>query len=366
MSKSTATSRPSLLKFLPRRSQKTGLPPGTPVHIGEIRKERPRITVFEYGEQGCTERELEDPAECRRVDGGAGGVAWINVDGVHDVAIIQSLGEMFRIHPLVQEDIVNTGQRTKVDSYDGALFLTLKMLSQEASGGSFRSEQVSLFVRPGLVISFQEQEGDVFDPIRERLRQGKGQVRRRGSDYLAYCLIDAIVDHYFVILEALEDRIQPLEEAVVETPEPQVMQSIQAVKRELIFLRRTLWPLREMLARLEREDTSIVRKDTVPFLRDVHDHTIQVIEILESFQEIVSSLLDIYMTSISNRMNAIMKVLTIIATIFIPLTFIAGVYGMNFRFMPELEWRWGYPAVLGFMAAVFVGMLVFFRRKKWL
>jgi magnesium transporter len=366
MSKSTAKSRPSLLKFLPRRSQKSGLPPGTPVHIGEPRRDRTRIEVFEYSEQGCTEREVASPAECPYVESGTSAVVWINVDGVHDVSVIQSLGELFRIHPLIQEDVANTGQRTKVDSYDGSLFLTLKMLSQERGGQSFRSEQVSLFIRPGLVISFQEQEGDVFDPIRERLRQGKGQVRRRGSDYLAYCLIDAVVDHYFVILEALEDRIQPLEEAVVEAPEPQLMQSIQAVKRELIFLRRTLWPLREMLARLEREDTSIFRKDTVPFLRDVHDHTIQVIEILESFQEIVSSLLDIYMSSISNRMNSIMKVLTIIATIFIPLTFIAGVYGMNFRSMPELEWRWGYPAVLGVMAAVFVGMVVFFRRKKWL
>jgi magnesium transporter len=365
MRKPTATVRPALFRLLPRRSLTVGLPPGTPVHIGESRRERTRITIFEYDEGSCSEREVSGPEECPKVDGRAG-VLWINIDGVQDVGLIQALGGIYGIHPLIQEDVASAEQRSKVESYDGSLFLILKMLSREPGGRSFCSEQVSLFVREGLVLSFQEREGDVFGPIRERLRQGKGQVRKRGSDYLAYCLIDAVVDNYFVILEEMEDRIQPLEESAVDDPEPSVMHGIQEAKRELIFLRRTLWPLREMLGRLEREETSIIRRETVPFLRDVHDHTIQVIEILESFQEIVSSLMDIYMTSISNRMNSIMKVLTIIATIFIPLTFIAGLYGMNFRYMPELQWRWGYPAVLGVMACVFVGMIVFFRRKKWL
>ncbi|MBN1836656.1 MAG: magnesium/cobalt transporter CorA [Spirochaetales bacterium] len=365
MPENSVSARSSLLRFLPRRSQKAGLPPGTPVHIGESRAERVRITAFEYSEEQCRERQLAAPQECAEL-GRAGGTIWINVDGVHDISVIQKIGELYAIHPLVQEDIANTGQRTKVESYDGSLFVILKMLCQGGEDKEVRSEQVSLFLRDGLVISFQEQEGDVFEPIRERLRQGKGQVRRRGSDYLAYCLIDAIVDEYFLILEDLEERIAPLEEAAVQNPEPPLMHSIQEVKRELIFLRRTLWPLREMLSRLEREGPPLVRRETIPFLRDVHDHTIQIIEILESFQEIVSSLMDIYMTSVSNRMNSIMKVLTIIATIFIPLTFIAGVYGMNFRNMPELQWRWGYPVVLGAMGAVFVGMLLFFRSRKWL
>ena len=365
MARVRTTRRPSLLSFLPRRSQKSGLPPGTPIHIGEARTEEIRIVAFQYDDAGCRERELPRPEDCAQL-GRSGERTWINVDGVHDVSVIQKLGELFGIHPLIQEDIANTGQRTKVESYDGSLFVILRMLCRDGRDKSIRSEQVSLFIRSGLVISFQEEQGDVFEPIRDRLRQGKGQVRRRGSDYLAYCLIDAVVDQYFLFLEDLEDRIQPLEEAVVDNPEPGTMHSIQGVKRELIFLRRTLWPLREMLARLEREASPLVQRETVPFLRDVHDHTIQVIEILESFQEIVSSLMDIYMTGISNRMNSIMKVLTIIATIFIPLTFIAGVYGMNFSFMPELQWRWGYPAVLGGMAAVFVGMLLWFRRRKWL
>lgn len=357
--------RPSLLQYLRRRSQKAAQPPGTPVHIGESRNERTRITAFEYDAEGCREHELSGPEDCAAFLDAPRNV-WINVDGVQDVTVAQRLGGLFAIHPLIQEDIVSTGQRTKVEGYDGSLFIVLKMLFQEKKGESFRSEQVSVFVRPRLVISFQEQEGDVFEFIRERLRRGTGRVGKRGSDYLAYCLIDAIVDHYFLILEALEDRIEPLEQAVLEGPDPHVMQAIQGVKRELIFLRRTLWPLREMVARLEREAPSLIQKDTLPFLRDVHDHTIQVIEIMESFQEVVSSLMDIYMSSISNRMNGVMKVLTIIATIFIPLTFVAGVYGMNFRVMPELEWRWGYPAVMGGMAVVVAAMLVLFKRKKWL
>jgi len=240
------------------------------------------------------------------------------------------------------------------------------MLYEQPEARGIQAEQVSVIVTPKIVISFQEQEGDVFAPVQERLRNGKGILRSRGSDYLAYCLIDAIVDHYYLIIENLEDRILPLEDQVVNDPQPQVMQSIHSVKRDLVFLRRSLWPLREMLARLEREQLPLIRPDTRPFLRDVYGHTIHIIEILESFQEIVSVLLDAYLTSISNRMNNIMKVLTIIATIFIPLTFIAGVYGMNFRYMPELTWRWGYPAAWGVMVLVIIGMVIFFKRKKWL
>jgi magnesium transporter len=354
-----------LFRFLPRRSRKAGLPPGTPVHIGDKRKEAARLTVLRYNQDSCTETEQLSPEDCLSPDSDSL-ITWINLDGVHDVETVQHLGKLFGIHPLVQEDIVNTGQRSKVESYEEALFITLKMLVQDTDEVPYRSEQVSLFVRPGLIISFQEQAGDVFDPVRDRLRKGKGYVRTYGSDYLAYCLIDVIVDQYFLILEGLEDRIQPLEEMAVGNPEPDVMVEIQNIKRELIFLRRTLWPLREMLSRLERDGSSLIRKETSLFIRDVYDHTIQIIEILESFQEIVTGIMDIYLTSISNRMNTIMKVLTIIATIFIPLTFVAGVYGMNFRVMPELEWAWGYPAVLTLMGLVFAGMVVFFRRKKWL
>jgi magnesium transporter len=348
-----------------RRNRKTGLAPGTPVHIGARRTERTKITVFEYDASSVREMELENLEGCRECKE-AKGLVWINIDGVHDISVVETIGDVFDLHPLVREDIVNTSQRPKVEEYDSYLYAIVKMLYEEKENQALQAEQVSIIVTPRVVISFQEQEGDVFTPVRERLRTGKGIVRQRGSDYLAYCLIDAIVDHYFLIMENLEERIHPLEMAVVEDPQPRVLQKIHDLKNDLMFLRRSLWPLREMLARLYREQLPPIQKQTRPFLRDVHDHTIQVIEILESFQEIVSGLMDIYLSSISIRMNNIMKVLTIIATIFIPLTFIAGVYGMNFHHMPELSWRWGYPAVWGVMVLVFVGMLIFFKRKKWL
>jgi magnesium transporter len=352
-------------RMLSRRVQKTGLAPGTPIHIGERRTESTKITVFEYNASRIEERQLgsvEECVECRD----SKGVVWINIDGIHDISVVEAVGKIFGIHSLVQEDIVNTNQRPKVEEYDSYLFAIVKMLYEEQNTDALQSEQVSIILTPKIVLSFQEREGDVFNPVRERLRTGKGIVRQRGSDYLAYCLIDAIVDHYFQIMETLEDRIHPLEEEIVHDPQPQVLQRVHGLKNDLVFLRRSLWPLREMLARLYREQLPPIQDNTRPFIRDVHDHTIQVIEILESFQEITSGMMDVYMSSISNRMNNIMKVLTIIATIFIPLTFIAGVYGMNFQHMPELAWRWGYPAVLGIMVLVFVGMLIFFRHRKWL
>ncbi len=349
---------------LTRRTRKTGLAPGTPVHTGERRTESAKITVFEYDETGCEERQLDKVEDCTACRESARTV-WINVDGVHDISVVESVGKIFGIHPLVQEDIVNTNQRPKIEEYDSYLFAIVKMLYEDPETQGIQAEQVGIILTPGVVISFQEREGDVFNPLRERLRNGKGIVRQRGSDYLAYCLIDAIVDYYFLILENLEDRILPLEDQVINDPQPQVMQSIHGLKNDLVFLRRSLWPLREMLARLDREQIALIHPDTRPFLRDVHDHTIQIIEILESFQEIVSGLLDVYLTSISNRMNNVMKVLTIIATTFIPLTFIVGVYGMNFQHMPELAWRWGYPAVWAVMVLVFIGMVIFFKRRKW-
>ena len=352
-------------RMLSKRTRKTGLAPGTPIHIGERRAESTKITVFEYDESEVQERQLSSAEECRECRD-SNRVVWINIDGVHDISVVETVGRIFGTHPLVQEDIVSTNQRPKVEEYDSYLFAIVKMLYEEQDTGVLQAEQVSIIVTPRIVISFQEREGDVFNPVRERLRTGKGIVRQRGSDYLAYCLIDAIVDHYFQIMENLEERILSLDQEVVDDARPEVLQRIHGLKNDLVFLRRSLWPLREMLARLYRDPLPPIKQDTRPFLRDVHDHTIRVIEILESFQEILSGLMDIYMSSISNRMNNIMKVLTIIATIFIPLTFIAGVYGMNFQHMPELAWRWSYPAVLGVMVLVLVGMLIFFKHKKWL
>ncbi len=352
------------MRVLSTRRKKAGTAPGTPVHVGRRKYDATRITVFEYDAAVCEERELASPRDCAALDR-ARAITWINVEGVHDVSTVSTICEAFGVHSLVQEDIVNTDQRPKVEEYDGYLFGVLKMARRPEHQEEIEIEQVSLLLLDGLVISFQERGGDIFEPVRNRLRTGKGSVRRRGPDYLAYCLMDAIVDHYYILLEQIEERIGPLEQQAIADPQPEIARSIQSLKRELLQLRRSLWPMREMVYRLSREEVPLIGEGSRVFLRDLYDHVIHIIEILETFQELVSSTMDIYLSSISNRMNNIMKVLTIIATIFIPLTFVAGVYGMNFVYMPELEWRWAYPATLGVMAGIAGVMLRFFRRKGW-
>jgi magnesium transporter len=348
-----------------RRSKKAGLPPGTLVHIGEKKLEAVRITVIDYDERNFQEKQVATVEECfafKRTST----VSWINVDGIHDASIIEKLGEHFDLHPLVLEDILTTGQRPKCEDYDNYIYTVLKMLSYDDKGEMIRSEQVSLVFGSNFVISFQESVGDVFEQIRDRLRNDKGRIRKMASDYLAYALIDAIVDGYFVILEKLGEKIEHMEEQLVVEPTNKTVQQIHSVKRELVFLRRSVWPLRELINGLEKTESPLIKKSTDVYLRDVYDHTIQVIDTVETFRDMVSGMLDIYLSSLSNRMNAVMKVLTIIATIFIPLTFISGVYGMNFKYMPELGWRWGYAAVLLVMAVVVVIMLIYFKKKKWL
>ena len=348
-----------------KRSHKAGLPPGSLVHIGEKREGKPRITLIRYNETLHEERvlaSLREGAAARE----SGTVTWINVDGLHQTELLDEAGTLFGIHPLVQEDILNTEQRPKLEDYDDYLFIVLKMLFYDDEAEAIRTEQVSLVLGPDYVLSFQEQPGDVFDGIRERLRVNKGRLRKLGPDYLAYALIDAIVDGYFGILEAIGDHIELMEEELVSDLSPATLQKIHGFKREMILLRKSVWPLREVLGNLRRQDSPLVKESTDIFLRDVYDHTIQVVDTVETFRDIISGMLDLYLSSMSNRMNEVMKVLTIIATIFIPLTFLAGVYGMNFTYIPELKWHWGYFALLGVMVAIAAVMLFFFRRKRWL
>jgi len=293
-------------------------------------------------------------------------VTWINVDGIHQVEILERLGEYFGLHPLVVEDILNTDQRPKVEDFGDYIFIVLKMFYYDDSADEIVTEQISLTLGPTLVISFQEREGDVFNPIRERIRSEKGRIRKMGADYLAYVLVDSIVDSYFIILEKLGEKIEDLEEELVTDPRPETLQTIHNLKREMIFLRKSVWPLREVVSGLERGESPLIQESTGIYLRDVYDHTIQVIDTVETIRDMLSGMLDIYLSSVSNRMNEVMKVLTIIATIFIPLTLIAGIYGMNFRYMPELEWPWAYPMLWLIMLAIGVLMLIYFRRKRWL
>ena len=351
--------------FLRRGSRAAGLPPGTPVHVGREEQASVTIEVIDYDETTVTEKRPGRPEECFEFKARPT-VTWVNVNGVHNIELVEKLGEHFGLHPLVREDIANTEQRPKLEDYEDYIYIVLKMLSCGDGEGEVVTEQVSLILGPGFVISFQEREGDVFDPVRDRIRQGKGRLRRMGADYLAYSLLDCTVDGYFAVLEKLGDRGEDLQEEVTEDPQEETLREIHALKRQLIGFRKAVWPLREAVSSLERVESSLVDEKTRVYVRDLYDHTIQVMDTVEVFRELVGSMVDTYMTGISNRMNEVMKVLTIMASIFIPLTFIAGVYGMNFEHMPELGWPWGYPAALLVMVLLGLGMLVYFRKKDWL
>ena len=296
----------------------------------------------------------------------APGVTWLDIDGVHQAELLEAVGVHVGLHPLVVEDIHNTYQRPKVEDYENYLYIVLKMISWNEEMKEVQAEQVSLILGKNYVISLKEDPGDIFDPVRLRLREGKGRIRKLGVDYLAYSLLDQVVDNYFLVLENLGEQIEDLEDELISNPDASTLQTIHHLKRELIFLRKSVWPLREAISSLERGESPLFQPETLVYLRDVYDHTIQVIDTIETFRDMVSGMLDIYLSSVSNRMNEVMKVLTIIATIFIPLTFIAGVYGMNFVNMPELQWPWGYFVVWGIMVAIAVGMIIYFRRKGWL
>lgn len=352
-------------RLMHRRSMKVGLPPGTPVYVGDTETEETRVTLFDYDDAHLIARDVTDIDECIPLKD-TQTVTWINVDGLKNQRLLERMGEVFGLHPLVREDILNTEQRPKLEDYDTYDYLVLKMLRYDKEENAIDVEQVSIILGPNFVISFQEKPGDVFDIIRDRIRTNKGRIRKMGSDYLAYALLDAVIDNYFTILENVSEQIELLEDNLIENPDPEILTTLHELKREVIYFKKAVWPLRELLSALIRNDSKLIKKTTQLYIRDLYDHTVQVIDSIETFRDLIASTLDIYLSSVSNKMNQVMKVLTIIATIFIPLTFIAGVYGMNFKYMPELEWRPGYFVVLGVMLAIGVTMVVLFRRKRWL
>ena len=358
-------------RLIKKSSKTRGLPPGELVHIGEKKTDKVKITVIDYNISTFIEKEVQKVEECfsfkRKPT-----VTWINVDGLHEVEVIEKLGNCFDIHPLVLEDILNTDQRPKMEDFEKYIFYVLKMLYINDKTHEIHSEQISFILGKNFVISFQESIGDVFDAIRERIRKGKGRIRKRSADYLVYALFDAIVDNYFIILEKIGEKIENMEEDVVSKPDPELLQDIYNLKREMVYLRKSVWPLREVINNLLREDSKLIRETTHVYLRDLYDHTIQVIDTIETYRDMVSGMLDIYMSSVSNKMNEVMKVLTIFAAIFIPLTFVAGIYGMNFNpdispfNMPELNWFWGYPMALISMLLIGILLVIYFKRKRWL
>jgi len=345
-----------------------GTAPGTLRAVETPGAKPARVTVIDYGPDHFEEKriaKIEDVFPYRD----STYVTWINIEGLQDVGLIEKLGRHFGFHPLALEDVLNCGQRPKLEDYGSYHFLVMKSLWRKKE--ELFIEQISFFLGGSYVITFQEVPGDSFEAVRERIRHGKGQIRKMGSDYLLYALLDALVDEFFPVLEAYGERVEELEDVVVARPEPATLNEIHRIKRELLLLRKTAFPEREVINSLQREEAHLIRPETRVFLRDCYDHTIQVLDMIETYRDLASGLLEVYLSSLSNRLNEVMKVLTIISTIFIPLSFIAGVYGMNFNpqaspmNMPELNWYYGYPMSLGLMAAVAGALVIYFRRKGW-
>lgn len=344
-------------------SKKAGLPPGSLIHVGKKHSDKIKITIIDYDAENLTEKSYERVEDCEKfVDKPSN--TWINVDGIHQVDVVEKLGGMFSHHPLMMEDVLNTHHRPKMEDFEDYIFFTLKMLGLDKKD-NIVSEQISIILGKTYVLSYQEREGDIFDALRERIRQGKANIRVRGSDYLMYRLIDTIVDHYFIIMEKIGEKVDKLEEEVMTTASDATMKKILKLKRELISLRRTISPLRDAIGSLQREGSDLIEDRTYTYLNDVQDHTIHLTETIETYRDVLSGLMDMYYTTISNRMNEVMKVLTVISTIFIPITFIAGIYGMNFAHMPELQYKWAYPAVWVLMIAMVIGMITYFKKKGW-
>jgi magnesium transporter len=353
--------------YLDRSSRKAGLPPGALVHLKddeEVRKVK--IHIIEFDENNITERDTTELKDCA-ISEKKTGVTWIDVDGVNNVEFLENLGKMFGFHPLVMEDIMDTDQRPKFEWYQNYVVIVAKMLCWNDIAGEIYQEQIGIIIGSNYIISFQEKAGiDVFNPLRERLRNNKGNIRRQGADYIAYGLLDAIVDNYFKILEFAGEKVEDVENILLTNPNPEALKTIYSLKRDLLVIRKSAWPLRSVVTDMEKIDSAFINHSTKIFLRDIYDHLFQVIETAEIFREMLSGMYDIYLSSISYKTNEVMKTLAIIGTIFMPLTFIVGLYGMNFKYMPELSVPWAYPLLLVIMAVIAISMLIYFKAKKWL
>lgn len=352
-------------RFIKKSPKTAGSAPGTLVHVGEQKVEKVQITVLNYSQAHLDEKHAVIPEDLTTLINDRAAI-WINIDGLHDLAVMETIGTCFDIHLLTIEDIVHTGQRPKVEEFDTYVYIVLKMLRYDDARHMVISEQVSLVLSADFLISFQEAPGDVFSAVRTRLRNPKGRIRQRGTDYLAYALIDAVVDHYFHIMEKIGERIEFLEDQLMDDPQAGIVTDIHGLKREVIYLRKQVWPMRELLGRLKKGEIDLIQEGNQIYWSDIYDHIVQLIDTIESYRDILSSMLDLHLSAAGNHMNEIMKVLTILASIFIPITFIAGVYGMNFKNMPELEWPWGYALVWTVIIVTVIAMVAMFKKKNWL
>jgi magnesium transporter len=345
-------------------SGKAGLPPGALVHVGKQPAAASRITLISYSGSHCEEQavtSIDDILSRRSADT----VLWVHCEGLDMVETLEAIGRSFAVHPLVLEDILNTHQRPKFEEYDDYLFLVLKTLNGDHTL-KVEHEQISILLFEGLLFTFREKSDGLFQGLHQRLTNAKGRIRALGADYLTYAVMDLVVDNYFALADTLEESIEKIELKLLARPQPQIFATIQLLKRQLVFIRKAITPLREVLLAVQRSESPLIQEKTLPYFRDVFDHTLRVIDTMDSYRDLINGLLDIYLSSVSNRMNEVMKVLTVFATIFIPLTFLVGVYGMNFDYMPELRWKWSYPILWGFFFLIPAGLLTYFRRKKWL
>lgn len=353
-------------RFIKKSPKKIGEHPGALIYVGEKYLEKANAEVLEFNKVEFNRQKLNKIEECFEPKLN-NSVRWINVNGLHNVEVIEKIGQHFGLHPLILEDILNTGHRVKMDDYDDYIFLVLKMLHFNDKTSEIKSEQVSFILLPDCVFTFQEYNGDAFDNVRERISSGKGNIRKQGADYILYALVDAIVDSYYIILENLGDMTEDVEEKLMDNPDKSVLQSIYTLKRELLFLRNSIWPLRSLVDTLITCDSPLFNSSTNIYFRDIYDHVIQVIDTIETYRDMLSGMLDTYLSSIGNKTNDTMKVLTILSTIFIPITFIAGIYGMNFKYMPpELQWKYGYPLFWAVNAVITILFVIFFKKKKWI
>ncbi len=352
------------MKMIQDRAAKIGVQAGTVVHVGAARTEKVTLHRIEYSQEGFSEIGIKSLGECSMAEDGK--VVWINVDGVHDTNIVEDLGAMFGISPLIQEDIVNTDQRPKCNFFEDQVYIVLRMMDYDEEQGIVLSEQVSIVLGERYVITFLEDPGDLFDQVRERIRRGLGRIRKMGADYLAYSLIDIIVDRYYTVIERVGDRIEEMEEELLTDVSRADLQELHGMRSTLLYLRKNILPVRDLLSDLERGEVPFAGESFRVFIRDIMEHCVHIADTVETCREMVKGLFDIYISMTNTRMNEVMKVLTMIATIFIPLTFIVGIYGMNFKHMPEIDKPWAYPILLVVMIFIGLGMLFYFRKKKWL
>lgn len=354
-----------MARFLKDRSKKLGVAPGTPIFVGERKQERTTIHLIDYTNKVIVEEHFEDAGKLAGLNQ-TETYSWVNVCGVHDAPLMTRIGEQFNLHNLLVEDLMNTGQRPTFTDYDDYFFIAVKMLKYDKVNDVVTSEQLSFVVGKNYLLTFQEEEGDVFDPIRERLRKEGAKIRARGVDYLCYVLLDTVVDHYIHIIERFGDKIEELEGKILGRGSSGILESINGYKREMSYLRKVVRPAREACIHFSKSDSSLINKKTQPFLKDLEGLISLAAEAIETYSDLLSDQLNIYQSSAANKLNDVMKVLTIFSVVFIPLTFIAGIYGTNFKYLPELEYQYAYPIFWGVLITVALGMLYYFRKKKWI